>query len=56
MPYRIVNMDGGFAVKDSKGKIFSNKPLTKKVATKQRIAIALSEAQKTGKPPSYYFA
>jgi len=56
MPYRIVHMDGGFAVKDAKGKTFSNKPLTKKVAQKQRIAIALSEAQKTGKPVSMYFA
>lgn len=56
MPYRIVHMDGGFAVKDAKGKVFSNKPLTKKVAQKQRIAIALSEAQKTGKPVSMYFA
>ena len=56
MVYRIINMDGGFAVKDAKGKTFSNNPLTKKMATKQRIAIALSEAQKTGKPASMYFA
>jgi hypothetical protein len=34
---------------------FSNKPLTKKVAEKQRIAIALSEARKTGKSVSSYF-
>lgn len=55
MPYMIKNVDGGFIVKDKKGKEFSNKPLTKKMATKQRIAIALSEAKKTGKPVSTYF-
>lgn len=49
-------MDGGFAVKDAKGKTFSKKPLTKKMATRQRIAIALSEHSKTGKPTSSYFA
>lgn len=56
MPYKIVHMDGGFAVRDAKGKEFSNRPLTKKMATKQRIAIALSESKKTGKPASAYFA
>jgi len=56
MPYDIKKVKGGFVVKDKKGKQFSNKPLTKKIATKQRIALALSEAKKTGKPPSFYFA
>lgn len=56
MPYKIVHMDGGFAVRDAKGKTFSNHPITKKMATKQRIAIALSESKKTGKSPSLYFA
>jgi hypothetical protein len=56
MPYKIVHMDGGFAVRDAKGKEFSKRPLTKKIATKQRIAIALSESQKTGKPVSAFFA
>lgn len=55
MPYKIVHMDGGFAVRDAKGHKFSKKPLTKKMAAKQRIAIALSESRKTGKPVSDYF-
>jgi len=48
-------MDSGFAVSDTKGKKFSNKPITKKMATRQRIAIALSESKKTGKPVSSFF-
>ena len=55
MPYMIKHVDGGFVVEDKKGKMFSNRPLTKKMATKQRIAIALSESRKTGKPASAYF-
>lgn len=55
MPYQIKSMPGGFVVQDAKGKMFSNHPLTKKMANKQRIAIALSESAKTGKPPSTYF-
>lgn len=39
----------GFFVKDKSGHRFSKKPLSKKMATKQRIAIAISEANKTGK-------
>jgi hypothetical protein len=56
MPYVIKHVSGGFVVEDPKGKKFSNRPLTKKVAQKQRIAIALSESRKTGKSPSLYFA
>jgi hypothetical protein len=55
MPYQIKPMSGGFVVQDTKGKMFSNNPLTKKIATKQRIAIALNESAKTGKPASAYF-
>ena len=55
MPYKIVHMDGGFAVSDTKGKKFSNHPITKKMATRQRIAIALNESKKTGKPVSSFF-
>jgi len=54
MPYSIEKVKGGFKVSDGK-KYFSNKPLTKKVATSQRIAVALSESKKTGKPISNYF-
>jgi hypothetical protein len=33
----------------------SNKALTKKTATKQRIAVAISESKKSKKPVSSYF-
>jgi hypothetical protein len=56
MPYNIDKVKGGFVVKDVKGRKFSNKPLTKLGAQKQRIAIALSESRKTGKPASFFFA
>ena len=56
MPYKIEKVgNSGFKVCDS-NRCFSNKPLTKKQATKQRIAIALSESRKTGKPVKKYFA
>lgn len=55
MPYMIKHVPGGFIVEDKKGKQFSGHPLTKKMAQKQRIAIALSESRKTGKPVSGYF-
>jgi hypothetical protein len=54
MPYTIKGSGYGFKVCD-KMKCFSTKPLTKKMAEKQRIAIALSESKKTGKPINYYF-
>ena len=55
MPYIIKKVKGGFVVSDGK-KNLSNKPLTKTMAMKQRIAVALSEAKMTGKPASIYFA
>lgn len=55
MPFKIVPVNGGFQVADTKGKTFSSNPLTKKIAQKQRIAIALSESKSTGKPVSTYF-
>lgn len=55
MPYTIQNHDGYFMVHDSKGKMYT-KYKNRKDAEKQRIAIALSESQKTGKPASTYFA
>jgi hypothetical protein len=55
MPYKIEKQpSGGFKVCDT-NRCFSNKPLTKKQATKQRIAIALSESRITNKPISTYF-
>lgn len=57
MPFDIQRKGSGFVVRDVKtGKVFSNKPLTKAKATKQRIAIAISEQkQNPKKPMSYYF-
>lgn len=55
MPYQIVHVPGGFKVEDKNGRVFSKKPLTKKMSKKQRVAIALSESRKTGKPVSTYF-
>jgi len=56
MPYKIKKVAGGFKVADAKGKTFSKKPMCKKCAEKQRIAIALSESSRTGKSPTMYFA
>ena len=56
MPYRIERSGNGYKVCDDKMKCFSKKGLPLKTARKQRIAIALSEASKTGKPVSNYFA
>jgi hypothetical protein len=42
MPYSIKSVPGGFKVCDDK-RCFSKKPLSKKIAKKQRVAIALSE-------------
>lgn len=49
---------GCFKVKDSKhpSHMFSMNCQSKKMAQKQRVAIALSEARKSGKSPSMYFA
>lgn len=55
MPYSIESSGKGFKVCDSAGKCFSKKGLPKKTAERQRIAIAISESQKTGKAISSYF-
>jgi hypothetical protein len=51
MPYIIKKVKGGFKVaKESKpSEVFSKRPLTKKTAIKQRIAIILSESGKKKK-------
>lgn len=54
MPYKIEPYGGGFRVCDS-NRCFSNKPLSKKKAVAQRIAISLSEHKKTGKPMKTFF-
>ena len=54
MPYKIEQVSkSGFKVCDA-NRCFSKKPLTKKQAQKQRIAIALSESKKLGKPINIY--
>lgn len=47
MPYIIIKVKGGFKVakKSNPKETFSKKPLTKKVAEKQKIAIEISERQ-----------
>jgi hypothetical protein len=55
MPYTIERSGKGFRVCDSSMKCFSNKGLSKATAYKQRIAIALSESAKSGKPIDSYF-
>jgi hypothetical protein len=57
MPYKVVKADSkGYFVEDTKTKKkFSKKPLTKPVARKQQVAIALSEAESTGKPAGMFF-
>lgn len=54
MPYEIKRKGAGFVVADAKRE-FSKKPLTLQRARAQRVAIALSESKKTGKPVSKYF-
>ena len=56
MPYKIVKEKGGFFVKDNKGHKFSNRPLAKDVAMRQRVAIAISEHKKKPSiPMKHYF-
>jgi hypothetical protein len=55
MPYKIKKVKGGYKVADA-NRTFSQHPLSKRMAEKQRVAIALSESRSTGKPASIYFA
>lgn len=45
MPYIIIKVKGGFKVakKENPKEVFSKKPLTKKMAEKQKLAIEISE-------------
>jgi len=54
MPYRLKEFDDKWKVCDDK-RCFSKKPLSKKKASRQQIALALSTSKKEGKPPSFYF-
>ena len=55
MPYTIEKKGRGYFVMDKSGHRFSKKPLTKEKARSQQIAIALSEARRTGKDVGRYF-
>lgn len=55
MPYRLEKFDDKWKVCDDK-KCFSKKPISKKMATKQRVALAISSAKREKKPTSFYFA
>jgi hypothetical protein len=50
MPYEIKHVKGGYLVCDEK-RCFSKKPITKKKAQKQRVAIAISEHKKNPEIP-----
>ena len=56
MPYAIIPVDKKFMVIDKKnGRTFSKKPLSKAVARKQRIALAISSSKRENKPVSTFF-
>ena len=56
MPYKIFHAKKGFyVVNGNTGKRFSNHPLTKESAVKQREAIAISESNRKGEKLSHYF-
>tara|TARA_R100000654_G_scaffold65326_1_gene93195 strand:+ start:165 stop:353 length:189 start_codon:yes stop_codon:yes gene_type:complete len=51
MPYIIIKVKGGFKVakKSNPKETYSNKPLSKKMAEKQKLAIEISERQSQAK-------
>ena len=51
MPLKVKKVKAGYKVCDDKGKCLSNKPLSKKQATKQELAVRLSTLRKEGKIP-----
>ena len=56
MPFQIKKVGKGYEViEPGKTHVFSNNPLSKKQAMKQRVAIALSESKKSGNPIKSYF-
>ena len=56
MPYIIIKVKGGFKVakKSNPKETYSNKPLTKKMAEKQKLAIEISERNAKKKKRSKY--
>ena len=56
MPFEIKRFKNGCKVADIKThREFSKNPLPCNIAIKQRVALALSESRKTGKPASAFF-
>jgi len=56
MPYAIKHVKNGYLVSNPVNhRVYSSHPLPLKTSKKQRIAIALSESRKTGKPVKTYF-
>lgn len=49
MPYMIKKVKGGYKVTDGE-KFFSNKPLTKEMASKQKNAISIPVARMIARP------
>jgi hypothetical protein len=54
MSFEVSKVGGGFFVCDKK-RCYSGKPLTKKKAKKQQIALAISYAEKENKPVGSFF-
>ena len=52
MPLRLVKFGSKYKVCDDKGKCLSKKPLSKKRATAQELAVRLSTLRKEGKIPA----
>jgi hypothetical protein len=59
MPYEVVKRPGSkscyHVVDPLSGHVFSKRCQSKKLAQRQRVAIALSESRKTGDPIKNYF-
>jgi pimeloyl-ACP methyl ester carboxylesterase len=56
MPYKLKKVDDGYKVESVSGKLLSKKPLSKKQAEKQRIAVSINEGLFGGeKPPEKDF-
>lgn len=52
MPVKVKKVAHGFKVCDPKGRCLSKKPLSKKMAQKQELAVRLSTLRKEGKIPA----
>jgi hypothetical protein len=55
MPNKLKHVKNGYFVETPSGKFLSHHPLPLKTAIAQRVAVALSESRKSGKPVSSFF-